>query len=409
MAVAASAGVDVTVGVSAPEGGSSPEPQPPESVSIIPGKTISLAPRLTVKTMSTRVPGVLRPAVRPLLLRLLAVTCVAVACGKSSSPTGPDGYVIDPATEAAVAASATSYVASVTLPGRTGVLVVNTSGSAAWLPRTDALAVLLDLVEPRVLAQGATAGGTLALDDGTAVWLTGSGGGGNLQLSGPGGYSVTASIAGGVLSGTVSGPGGAGTVRPLVPVTPLAVDPGDPNGLFEATYALTTSGYFRNINASNQTIQRDCGYAVELNGTLRIDVPGHSFPNGGYRRMQFRNSWRETRTILPPCPGATNFSPTVFEESEGRVLEIVGRRAKDVHQFGIETKFNGANGSTVSRIVAFVGAYTSENTIHGTVLRMANNIVPTNAGHHMNGFPPVQTAVTFLKVQKYTFSDARRD
>ena len=169
-------------------------------------------------------------------------------------------------------------------------------------------------IEPRVLAQGSTAGGTLALDDGTTIWLTGSGGGGNLQLSGPGGYSVTASVAGGVLSGTVSAPAGSGTVGPLVPVTTLQPEPGDPNGGFEATYTMTTSGYFRNVIASTQTIQRDCGYTVELTGTLRLDVLGHPFGSqADFAAWSFGIAGAKRVHIFPPCPGATDFSPTIME------------------------------------------------------------------------------------------------
>ena len=336
----------------------------------------------------------MRFSMRPMLLSAVTVVGVAAACGKSSptDPTTGGPAVVNPG-------GPTSYVGSVALPGRTGILVINTAGSVAWLPRPDALAVLIDLIEPRVLAQGSTAGGTLALDDGTTIWLTGSGGGGNLQLSGPGGYSVTASVASGVPSGTVAAPAGSGTVGPLMPVTTLQPEPGDPNGGFEATYAMTTSGYFRNVNAATGTIVRDCGYTVELTGTLRLDVLGHSQGSqGGFRHMEFRNSWRETRTILPPCPAATNFSPTIMEAPEGGFLQILSRRANDVHQFAVEDKFNTANGGTGTRIVAFVGAYTSETTIKGTVLRMANNSVPTTASDHMSGFPPVQIDVTFQKV-----------
>ena len=125
--------------------------------------------------------------------------------------------------------------------------------------------------------------------------------------------------------------------------------------------------------------------------------------------MQFRNSWRETRTILPPCPAATTFSPTISEAPEGGVLEIVTRRARDVHQFGVEDKVTNPNGATTTRIVAFIGVYASENMLQGPVVRMANNVVPTNNGHHVQGFAPVQTSVTFHKVSKIVFSDARGD
>lgn len=124
----------------------------------------------------------LRPGLRPLLLPAFVAACLVAACGKGSpgSPSESQPPTVDPG-------GPTSFVGSVTLPGRTGVLVVNTSGPVASLVRPDALAVLLDLVEPRVFAQGSAAAGTLALDDGTTIWLTGSGGGGSLQLSGSNG------------------------------------------------------------------------------------------------------------------------------------------------------------------------------------------------------------------------------
>jgi hypothetical protein len=322
------------------------------------------------------------------LFPAFAVVCFAVACGKSSpSPTDPSP---SPAREIPA-----SYVGSVALPGRTGVLVTNTARSVAWL-RPDAFAALFDLIESRVHAQGSTAVGTLALDDGTTIWLTGSGGGSSVQLSGPGGYSVTASVSGGTLSGTVTAPAGSGSVSPLVRITPLVPEPGDPNGTFEATYARTTSGYFRNVNASNQTIQRDCGYTVELTGTIRLDVRGNVPNSGGFRYMDFRDNWRETRTILPPCQGATNFSPTISEGESG-VLTLF-QKATDVLQFGIENKFTDPNGSTVTRAFAFIGGYTGATTLQGTVVRLANNVVPTNTGQHFQGFSPVQIEVTLSKV-----------
>lgn len=81
----------------------------------------------------------------------------------------------------------------------------------------------------------------------------------------------------------------------------------------------------------------------------------------------------------------------------------------DVHQCGIQDKLTNPNGATLTRIFAFVGAYTSETTIPGTVVRMANNIVPTTEGQYMVGFAPVQAPVTFQKVSTFVYPDARRD
>ena len=333
----------------------------------------------------------LRPGTRLLRLPAFALVCVAVACGKSS-PTDPTNST------PASARGPGTYVGSVALPGRTGVLVINTAGSVAWLPRPDALAVLFDLVEPRVLAQGSTAGGTLAFDDGTTIWLTGSGGGGSLQLSGSGGYSVTASVSGGVISGTVTAPAGSGAVTPLVQITPLVPEPEDPNGTYEGTYAMTTSGYFRNVAEPAQTIQRDCGYSIELIGTLRLEVKGNVPNSGGLRYMDFRDTWRETCTILSPCPGATNFAPTIIEPPGGTGVRSLFHKATDVLQFGVEDKFTDPNGATSTRIFAFIGGYTGAPTIQGTFVTAANNIVPTNAGRHFEGFPPVQTVVTLQRI-----------
>jgi hypothetical protein len=271
-------------------------------------------------------------------------------------------------------------------------------GGVAWLPRPSALAVLFDLIEPRVLAQGSTTDGTLALDDGTTIWLTGSGGGGSLQLSGSGGYGVAASVASGVLSGTVSAPVGAGSVGPLASVTTLTPEPPNPNGTYEGTYAMTTSGYFRNVVVSTGRVLRDCGHRFELTGTLRLDVRCCSTSSGGFRIMDFRNTWTETRTILPPCPGATNFSPTTVDSGAGDGMQILSRKANDVLQFGIQHKFNGPDGATQTRVFAFVGAYAGDTTIPGTIARMANNVVPTAVdAQHMQGFTPVQTALTLQR------------
>jgi len=339
----------------------------------------------------------MRFSMRPMLLPAFVVVCAATACGKSSptDPTTGGPADVNPG-------GPTSYAGSVALTGRTGILVINTAGSVAWRPRPDALAVLLDLIEPRVLAQGSTASGTLALDDGTTIWLTGSGAGGNLQLSGSDGYSVAASIATGVLSGTVTAPTGSGTVGPLVPVNTLNPEPGDPNGGFEATYTMTTGGYFRNINTTTGRIDRNCGYTGEVTGTLRLDVLGHpQGSRGGFRHMEFRSRWRQTETILPPCPLVPSFSPRITEETEGDFLQILSRKANDVHQFAVQHKFtNPTNGATVTRVFAFVGAYTSETAIPGTVVWMANSTTPTNTGQHLAGFAPTQTAVTFQKVSK---------
>jgi hypothetical protein len=77
----------------------------------------------------------------------------------------------------------------------------------------------------------------------------------------------------------------------------------------------------------------------------------------------------------------------------------LSRKANDVHQFAVQHKFtNPNNGGTSTRVFAFVGAYTSETAIPGTIVWMANNTAPTNAGPHVVGFAPAQSAVTFQKV-----------
>jgi hypothetical protein len=166
---------------------------------------------------------------------------------------------------------------------------------------------------------------------------------------------------------------------------------------YEATYSMTTSGYFRNVTLPSQTIQRDCGYTVELTGTLRLENRCCATSSGGFRITVLRDDWRETRTILPPCPGATNFSPTIIEPTGGNVQRLI-YQVTNVLQFGIEDKVTNPNGATVTRFSAFVGGYTTGTAaISGTLVRAANNVVPTNTGQHVQGFPPVRIAVALQR------------
>src|SRR5262245_36531739 len=140
---------------------------------------------------------------------LFAVVVTAVCGGKGGSPSSPSGS----GPSANTPPLGKTYMGSVSVAGVTGLLMVRAGTGLASIARPSVLTALLDLIEPRLLAQAASTG-SLTLNDGRAVSLTGSYSGNTFELSGSG-YTVTVSVAGGSVSGTVTAPSGTGTVAPI--------------------------------------------------------------------------------------------------------------------------------------------------------------------------------------------------
>jgi hypothetical protein len=281
-------------------------------------------------------------------------------------------------------------VSAVTLPGRTGVLIVNTATTVASLTRPEALALWWDLVEPRLFAQGGAATGTLTLTDGTTVRLSGTASGGSVQLSGPNGYSVTGSATRVSFSGMVTTPTGSGTVTALAPSAPYN-EPADPRATYEGTYSMRATGYFRNTNVDTGQSQRNCGFDVEVTGTLRIDLR-NSAPSPRYRFTELFDTWRETSTVASPCPSVPNFSPVVAEGSNDRGLT---RDAQNI-QYGFD---DGpyANGDGLIRTWGFVGVLNG-TAIEGRLIRSRHESLLASAiSRHDQGYPPTEVIVTLRK------------
>lgn len=281
------------------------------------------------------------------------------------------------------------YVSSMTLPGRTGVLFFSSLDQTGLRARLGVFETLSNLFGPRLLAQSGNATGALTMDDATSVALSGTIAAGSVQLSGAGGYSVTGSVSGTQLSGTVTTPFGSGTATPVLIATPWVAQRGDLMGVFEATYSMRASGFFRNTNISTGQSQRDCGYIVELTGTLSLDVHGGAGTDTGFRG-QVVDSYRETYTIVPPCPQVSDFSPRVVE----------GRKTPDTSvfnskhiQIGFDDRPN-VGADELVRTWAFVGVLNS-TTIEGRFIKSMRNVVfPSAISKHEQGYPLTETVVT---------------
>jgi hypothetical protein len=280
------------------------------------------------------------------------------------------------------------YVSSVTLPDRTGVLFFNSLDQSGLRARLSPFEALSNFFGPPLLAQSGSATGALTMDDGTSVKLGGTIAGGSVQLSGADGYSVTGSVSGTRLSGTVTTPFGSGTVTPVLIATPWAAQRGDLLGVFEATYSMRANGYFRNTNISTGQSQRDCGYIVELTGTLSLDVHGGAGTDTGFRG-QVVDSYRETYTIVPPCPQVSDFSPRVVEGSKTPDTSVFN--SKHI-QIGFDDRPNA--GADLVRTWAFVGVVNS-TTIEGRLIKSMRNVVlPSAISKHEEGYPLTETVMT---------------
>jgi hypothetical protein len=327
------------------------------------------------------------PVQRSVLSLALVAVSAAAACG-GNSMTGPTGG-------GGGGGGGTShdmplgYVSSVTLPGRTGVLFFSSLDQSGLRARLGGFEALFNLFEPRLLAQSGNATGALTMDDGTSVRLGGNSAAGNVQLSGAGGYSVTGSVSGTRLSGTVTTPFGSGSATPVLIATPWVSQRGDLLGVFEASYSMRASGYFRNTNISTGQSQRDCGYIVELTGTFSLDVRGGAGTDTGFRG-EFVDAYRETSTIVPPCPQVADFSPRVVEGR--KTSDFVVFNSKHI-QVGFDDRPDAGAGELV-RTWAFVGVLNS-TTIEGRFIKSMRNVVlPSAISKHEQGYPLTEIVVT---------------
>jgi hypothetical protein len=174
--------------------------------------------------------------------------------------------------------------------------------------------------------------------------------------------------------------------------TPWVAQRGDLLGVFEATYSMRASGYFRNTNTSTGQSQRDCGYIVELTGTFSLDVHGGAGTDTGFRG-EVVDSYRETYTIVSPCSQVPDFSPRVVE----------GRRTSDTAvfnskhiQMGFDDRPN-VGADELVRTWAFVGVL-NNTTFEGRLIKSMRNVVfPSAISKHEAGYPLTEIAVTLRK------------
>ena len=158
--------------------------------------------------------------------------------------------------------------------------------------------------------------------------------------------------------------------------------------LNQATYSMTATGFYRNINTSNGQIQRNCGYTVELTGTLSLELKGGG--SGGPRAMALRDNWTETSTIAAPCQGITDFTPSILSSPLAKELP---RDAANI-QFGVTDIQDDGN---VIRTYAFVGVL-SGTAIEGRFIKSNRSYRLASAiSRHEGGYPPTETVLTLRK------------
>jgi hypothetical protein len=232
------------------------------------------------------------------LTLILMTTYLACGGGSDSGPVGPSS-----ATGNQPASTINTFVGRASLPnGQTGLLAVRAASSLAQVPvhRLNVLALLLELVEPRLRAQNSTASGALTLENGEVINLAGTHSGGTYQLSGDGGYTVNVSESNGSLTGTVMTPSGPGAVVPFAAPAPSGPLPADPAGFYRGSYEMNIEGYFVNTIPSTGAVARSCTFRVRVTGTLTAEI----FVPAGMRdtwAFHVKDAAREFHSLGAPC------------------------------------------------------------------------------------------------------------
>lgn len=329
----------------------------------------------------------------PPTLALCSVGALIACGGSGSGPTGPSTTPTGSTTPIVSA-----YVGSVALPGGTGMLVVRAASSvntAALFGRSRLLDALVDLLEPRLLAQGSTASGALTLDNGEQVQLTGTHGADAFQLSGSGGYSASVSVASGSLSGTVFTPTGAAAVAPFG-MTPAGPAPQNPAGFYQGNYQMSVDGYYRTTHVTTGALIRQCSNRFTITGNVRLEIFVPAW-DANALAVHVLDDWREVSTVDPGCPSLSHPAERSVAppgplgmDYAGDVRTIQGARAERVD----------ANGLTNSRTHAFWGAVTGPTTIEARMaksFRVAGTDPQGGTWFNSEGYATVETTFSLQK------------
>jgi hypothetical protein len=202
------------------------------------------------------------------------------ACGSSS--TAPSG--------------STTLVGVIADASESGVLTVTIStGTLAVLPRAGSLVAFVSTTPAYAAALvGVDASGTLAIQGGASISLTGTYDTGThgLSLSG-GGYAFTGTYSNGVLSGTFTNPTGKTGGFSAQPGSTISVIP------YCGTYAGAASGHWNVLlNSTNNVVS---GIAVATSSGSPASIAGTASGN----------SWSGTYTPIGGTGGSGTWSMTL--------------------------------------------------------------------------------------------------
>jgi len=334
------------------------------------------------------------------ILGLVSVVCllVVLACGKSSSPTGPTG-----STSTGIV---NTYVGTVDLGGGvTGTLQLRASSSLASL-KPDGVAMwsrLLEWVEPTVAAQGSTASGLLFTSNGDVIPLTGTFSNGSFNVSGSG-FTIVAAVANTSISGTVTGPGVSAPVLPP-PAPPVTTPPpANPVGTYTGTFHIETTMTFVNRRVSDNSLELNCTFAVTTNGSLSLRL--FNVLANGNTQSELTVSYSEGRIPTSCKNGDVKLStvpPSVSSESVNPTWAPIGFEGPASSLFyGHSTRLpNGAGQGLITEAETFSGAV-SGSTVVMNVTRSHQfvNQLATNTSGLVNSvyvFPPVTVTTTLTK------------
>jgi len=326
-------------------------------------------------------------AARQITCLFLAVGIMAgVAACSGSSPTGPGGGATP---------SVGTYVGTLSVPGDAGLgglllLKKNSSFMAGGPAPGRWLAGLLDLVEPRLLAQSA-ATGTLVTDAGPVVALTGTFNSTTFTMSG-GGYSISATVNGATISGTGTAPGGAvAQVENMAPSVPPVL-PANPSGTYRSSFQANPLWTFKIVRADNGVVQANCKEPRNVSGDVSIRL---SHDTGSTWDGQLLVTWTER-----PGGPATGFGCGAAGTTNSfGPFGIDFRGTIDVPLVFVGGETTLQNGFTYVRTLGFVGVVNG-NSLDGRFwigFSRTGNVAGPPAQAWTEGYPVTNVSLSLSK------------
>ncbi|MCC7009187.1 MAG: hypothetical protein IT184_10250 [Acidobacteria bacterium] len=130
-----------------------------------------------------------------------------------------------------------------------------------------------------------------------------------------------------------------------------------------------------------------------MTGTLRLEVEAVDPELPGFYHMDLRDSWRETTTVLRPCPEALSFSPVVTEPTGSGLGKSAPQELANI-QFAMRDA--GGNDGAGRRDYVFVGRFNG-TAIEGVFIKSRTYSKVEGSNQHTEGYPASEIVVTLRK------------